>query len=118
MLSGERLTDRFENQPVRDSDSVNVLPGFEFKPTALVSGKVSVGFRRFDAIDRPCRTSRSSSASSTLDIRGASKRSSTFKAIRNIEYSIEETQPYFVTNGGGLEVTQGIGLNWFVAARV
>jgi hypothetical protein len=39
------------------------------------------------------------------------------KANRNIEYSIDEEAPYFVSNGGTLEITQVLGLRWFVAAR-
>jgi hypothetical protein len=117
VLRGERLTDRFANQPVRDSDSVTVLPGFEFKPTALVSGKVSVGFRQFDALDSSVPDF--TGVVGELDARYTWREQTrfNFRAIRNIEYSIEETQPYFVSNGGGLEVTQSIGLNWYAAAR-
>ena len=41
--------DVFEFSHVRDSNSVMVVPGLEMKPSALLSGKASVGFRRFNA---------------------------------------------------------------------
>ena len=43
--------DRFDQSPVRNSDSLAVLPGFDLKPSALISGKVSAGFRRFHPRD-------------------------------------------------------------------
>src|SRR5262249_27657916 len=44
----ESLQDRFPYLPTRDSDSVRVMPGVEFKPRALVSGSAYVGYRRFN----------------------------------------------------------------------
>lgn len=117
VVRGESLRDRFEFNPIRSSDSINVLPGFEFKPSALISGKVSVGYRRFDAIDATVPDF--GGLVGALDTRYTWREQTQFslKASRNIEYSIEEESPYFVTNGGGLEITQVLGLRWFVAAR-
>ena len=43
--------DRFQFSPLRDSNSTRIAPGLEFKPFALISGKASVGYRQFDALN-------------------------------------------------------------------
>lgn len=117
VLRVESTKDRFKFDPVRSSDSVSVLPGFEFKPSALIAGKVSVGYRRFDAIDDSVPDF--AGVIGEVDARYTWREQTRlgFKASRDIEYSIEDVQPYFVANGGGLEITQVIGLNWFAVAR-
>jgi hypothetical protein len=117
VLRGESLRDRFTFDPVRSSDSVSVLPGFEFKPSALIAGKVSVGYRRFDALDASVPDF--AGVIGELDARYTWREQTRFgfKATRNIDYSIGELEPYYVTNGGSLEITQIIGLNWYAAAR-
>ena len=52
VVAAQGVQDRFEFEPVRDADSIRVLPGFEFKPFALISGTVAVGYRWFNPQDR------------------------------------------------------------------
>ena len=47
VVLGWMLMQRFAFDRLRNSNSVKVMPGFEMKPSALVSGRVFVGFRRF-----------------------------------------------------------------------
>ena len=117
VVRAESVRDRFDFNSIRSSDSINILPGFEFKPSALISGKVSVGYRRFDALDSTVPDF--GGLVGALDTRYTWREQTQFslKATRNIEYSIEEESPYFVTNGGTLEITQVLGLRWFVAGR-
>ncbi len=113
----ESVRDRFRLSPIRDSDSVSVLPGFEFKPSALIAGKVSVGYRQFTALD--ARVPDFGGVVGQIDAQYTLRQATrfAFKADRNIEYSIEDTQPYFVANGGSVQVTQVVGLNWYVIGR-
>jgi hypothetical protein len=117
VLRGESLRERFVFDTVRDSNSVSILPGFEFKPSALIAGKIAVGYRQFDALST--RVPDFGGIIGDVDARYTWHEQTRFgfKASRNIEYSIEDIQPYFVANGGGLEITQIIGLNWFAVAR-
>lgn len=117
VLRAEGLRDRFTSTVLRNSDSIAVLPGFELKPSALIAGKVAVGFRRFDATDAsvPDFGGLVGHVDAAYTWREATRFG--FKADRNIEYSVEEEQPYFVASGGSLEVTQMIGQNWFVIGR-
>ena len=43
----ERIDDEFRFSPLRDSHSVRVMPGVEFKPRALIKGSAYVGYRKF-----------------------------------------------------------------------
>lgn len=47
-VRSELARDRFKTGRLRNSDSLKVMPGFEFKPFALISGEVFVGYRHFD----------------------------------------------------------------------
>src|SRR5207248_7147703 len=51
VVRAEGNHDRFTLDRIRSSDSVAVLPGFELKPLALISGSAFVGYRRFNALD-------------------------------------------------------------------
>jgi hypothetical protein len=117
VVRGETTQDRFVFASVRDSDSISVVPGFEFKPSALLAGKVNVGYRRFDAIDATVPDFSGLVGDLDFSYTWREQTKFGFRAGRNVEYSIEDEQPYFVTNGGGLEITQAIGLNWFAVAR-
>ncbi len=115
-MSDER--DRFDFSPLRNSDSSSVVPGFEFKPFALISGKASVGYRRFDALAEtvPDYAGVVAAVDVSYTARDATRLAVAFK--RDVEYSYEATSPYYVTNGGGVTVTQAIGTNWDAVARV
>ena len=51
LVRGERFTDEFPFSPERDTDSIRVMPGVEFKPRALLNGSAFVGFRKFTPKD-------------------------------------------------------------------
>jgi hypothetical protein len=86
--------DRFDKAPVRDTDSVAVITGFEIKPLALISGTAFV-------------------------VRYTLRETTRFEGIfdRDVDYSFHETEPYFVEVGGVLTVTQRLGGFWDAVAR-
>ena len=45
VLRTEERRDRFTFDPVRNANSVSVVPGFDLKPLALISGTVAVGYK-------------------------------------------------------------------------
>ena len=51
VIQAQALQDRFFYNSLRDANSIKVLPGFELKPAALISGKVFVGVRRLDPLN-------------------------------------------------------------------
>ncbi len=42
--------DRFVGSPERDADTWKVMPGFKFKPFALIDGELAVGYRKFNTL--------------------------------------------------------------------
>jgi len=118
VVRAERLRDRFEASRQRDSDSISLLPGFEIKPSALVSGKLFLGYQRFNAVD--ARVPDYGGIVAEVDAHYMWRESTriAFKANRNVQYSIEQEQPYFVGTGGSVEVTHILGNEWFAVSRV
>jgi Putative beta-barrel porin 2 len=108
ILRAESAKDRFEFSPLRNADSIKILPGVEFQPRALISGSAHVGFRKFspssDSLEPFAGVVASSSLSYTL--RGSTK--FTITADRDLTYSYERVQPYFVVDGYGLTVRRQI----------
>ena len=100
---------------MRDADSWAVVPGFELDPLALISGKVFVGYRHFDTLDRNVPDY----SGVVANIEAAYHLHATklgVKVARDITYSYEQTQPYYVLTDVGLTVTQKITTHWDLTA--
>lgn len=110
VVRGERFTDDFPFSPERDSTSLRVMPGVEFKPRALISGSAYAGFRRFTPSDKaalPDFAGFVAEASLSYTLMGAT----TFgvNAARDVHYSFEPLQPYYVSNSAGAAVRRALG---------
>ncbi|HJR60720.1 MAG TPA: outer membrane beta-barrel protein [Vicinamibacterales bacterium] len=108
--------DRFELTRLRDTDSVRVMPGFELKPLALISGRVFVGYRQFKPLTETLPEYRGVVAS----VKATYIRSSTrfeLKVDRDLAYSYEPTRPYYALLDYGLTVTQRITNAWELVGR-
>ena len=110
VLRFERLEDEFPLAPVRDSSSFRVMPGVEFKPRALVKGTAYVGYRRFT----PTMTGVLPDFSGLVAQLGLSYTllGSTTIGVsygRDLTYSYEELQPFFVNQSAGVSVRRALG---------
>jgi hypothetical protein len=108
VLKGEKGEDRFEFSPLRDSSSIRMTPGVEFKPSALISGSAFVGFRRFTPESAALERFTGVVANATLGYRLRGSTRFIFTADRDLTYSYEPAQPYFVVDGYGLTVRRQI----------
>lgn len=110
--------DRFEFVPERDSDSISVLPGFEFSPSALISGTALVGVRRFRTLDATVPDY--SGLIASVDVKYVVRDMTRFVLAvgRDVEYSFEVLQPFYVSTERRLEVTQVVGYYWDAVGRV
>jgi putative beta-barrel porin BBP2 len=109
-VKGERFSDEFPFSPQRDTDSLRVMPGVEFKPRALVSGSAFVGFRKFtpqDAAALPEFTGLVANLGLSYTLLGATTFGVSY--VRDVNYSFEPLQPYFVSNSAGASVRQALG---------
>jgi hypothetical protein len=108
LLTGAVEETRFDASPDRNSDSRRIGARFEFDPTALVSGTAAVGYRDFKPISASLERFRGIVAQVTARYAPGSRTLIGVQYRRDVEYSFEETQPYYVVNGGSLTVTQAV----------
>lgn len=116
VVNAEAIQERFDEERVRNSDSIRVLPGFEFKPFALVSGRASVGFRRFNVLSDTIEDYTGVVASVDAKYRLTTSTQIAARVERDVTYSFEEAFPYYTLTDTGLTLTQRITRSWDVVA--
>ena len=106
----ERLEDEFPFSPLRDSTSFRVMPGVEFKPRALIKGSAFVGYRRFTPSAQGVLPEFSGIVA-RLGLSYTLLGSTTFGVSysRDLTYSYEELQPFFVNDSVGASVRRALG---------
>jgi hypothetical protein len=114
VMRADTQRDRFELSPVRDSKSLRILPGIEFDSRAAISGSAFVGYHRFDALGADVPSYRGLNAS--VDLTYIFRRSTRFsiRTGRDVEYSMERVQPYFVVTDVSGSITQALFRPWDV----
>lgn len=116
VLSGDATRDRFRDDPLRDTDTQSVQVGFESE--ARIDGRATVGYRWF----RPLHSvvPAFEGVVGSAELRYAFLRASqlTLTARREVEYSFQALQPYFVANSAQVELAQAITRTVALAARV
>jgi hypothetical protein len=103
-----RQEDRFELDPLRDSDSIRFSVGVNFDPFALVKGSARIGYRRFEPLNAtiPGYDGPTAQVDLSYIALGSTKVSGQF--LRDVQYSYQVTQPYYVQTGGTFSLTQRI----------
>ena len=101
-------SDRFTLSPERNAESFAVLPEIEFNPRALMSGRAQVGYRRFRTLDSTLPDFSGVVADVSLGYRIGDRTRVTLDAIRDVRYSYQPLEPYYVINSVGGSATQQI----------
>ena len=106
----EGIEDEFRFSPLRDSRSVRVMPGVEFKPRALISGTAYIGYRRFT----PSAANALPEFAGLVGQLGLSYTllgSTTFGVsfARDLTYSYDEARPFFINTWLGASVRRALG---------
>jgi hypothetical protein len=109
--------DRFTYDPLRNANSITLMPGFELQPAALISGSVMIGFRRFTPFDPTVPPSQGLGAAVMATL-NAGSRQVTVGVRREIAFSYLETSPYYLLTDTSLAVTQRITQNWDLIGQV
>jgi hypothetical protein len=106
----ESIDDEFRFSPVRDSHSVRVMPGVEFKPRALIKGSAYVGYRRFTPTVNGVLPEFSGLVAQ-LGLSYTLLGSTTFGVsyARDLTYSYDEVRPFFINNWLGASVRRALG---------
>lgn len=113
----EYRQDRFERTAARDTDTVLVEGGLEFRPLALISGRARVGFRHFAPRDATMPEFRGPTSDVELSYLVRDLTRVTVTVARDLEYSFEPTEPYYVSTGTQVQVVQALSNSWDLVAR-
>jgi hypothetical protein len=106
----ERFGDRFVYSPERDTDSLRILPGVQFKPRALISGSAAVGFRRFmpeHELVLPSFSGLVARVALSYTLLGSTAFGVSYD--RELSYSFERLQPYYVDQHVGASIRRALG---------
>ncbi|MGH9384232.1 MAG: hypothetical protein ACRD2N_08120 [Vicinamibacterales bacterium] len=112
VLTGVNVRERFQSSPLRDAESLTLHGGFETKPSALIAGKVMVGYRRFNALSASVPDYRGLVADIAASYTLFDRTRFGISGRRNLEFSAETDSPYYVGTGGGVLITQMLGHGW------
>jgi hypothetical protein len=112
VFQGDKQANHFVHEETRNADTLSVIPGVEFDRGALVSGRGFVGYRRFNFRDPRLRDYGGLAA--TVDLTYTLQDVTRFglTADRNVEYSFELEQPYYVSSGLALTITNQASDRW------
>lgn len=117
VLDVERVRERFEFSEARDSNSVRVVPGVEFGRYALINGNAHFGVRRLKMLSpgMPDYTGPVAAVNLGYTLLGMTRFA--VGVDRDVAYSFETTEPYYLLTGITGSVTQAVGGPWDVVAR-
>jgi hypothetical protein len=118
VVRASHQADRFLSAAERNTDSVLVMPGLELKPLALIAGSAYVGFRRFSprASDLP----RFQGIVADVDLNYLLRDLTRIEigVARDVDYSYDNVDPYFISTSLSATVTQALGAGWDVVGRL
>lgn len=100
--------DRFAFNPLRDSDSTTISAGVLFDQFALLKGSARFGYRDFEPLVAGLPNYKGSTAAVDLSYVALGSTKVTVGAARDINYSYDINQPYYIQTGGTLSITQQI----------
>jgi Putative beta-barrel porin 2 len=109
-------TDRFKYSDIRDSDSTRAEVGVHFN--ARIGGSATFGFRNFQPLQAGVAPYQGPTARVDMSIKPFGATRFGVQVARDIQYSFDQTQPYYVESGGGLSVTQGIAGPFDAVGRI
>jgi hypothetical protein len=117
-LDVTRERERFVTSQFRDSDSMKVMGSATFQPLALINGTASVGIRLFDPVpaDVPAFNGVITAVNLSYSLLGATRFG--VQATRDIQYSFEFSQPYYLESGVTGTVQQQVFGPFDVLARI
>jgi len=107
-MTAEFRRDRFTRSSVRDADRLLVGPSIDFDAGASVVGHARVGYQRFDPLDPVVAEHRGPAALADLRYTLRDLTEVKLEARRDVDYSFDPLQPYYLESGGILTVTQRV----------
>ena len=116
-LLSEFGQERFDESRERDNDSFRIMPGVQLDPFALIKGSARVGYRHLNMLSPTIPDFAGVVAKIDLSYVLLGRTRLAMTVDRDIEFSYEADQPYYLLTGVGGSVRQGLGMGWDVEAR-
>jgi hypothetical protein len=117
VIKGAHRNDQFTDAVQRDSRSVSVMSGLEFKPLALISGSAYLGFRTFTPTRDDLPAFNGLTAAVDLHYIAHDRFRLDLALKRDVDYSFERDLPYYVATSIRTDAMQAIGGAWDVVGR-
>ena len=116
VVNSDAIQDRFEFSRTRNGDSIRIVPGFEFKPFALISGTVAVGVRHFNALNEalPDYNGVVANVDAKYVLSATQVR---LRIGRDLDFSYEDANPYYTATSAELELTERLNRTWDVVGK-
>jgi hypothetical protein len=104
VASGQQ--DRFERSPERDADTLRIMPSVRFEAPAIIEGTFGIGYRRFDGLDPALPDYAGLVFKGTLAHTFAERTRVELHLSRDVQYSFEELEPYYLMTGFRVTLSQ------------
>jgi hypothetical protein len=101
-----RGQDRFEFSPLRDSDSTSASMGVTFD--SIIKGSASFGYRDFQPLSASLPAYKGTTASADLSYVAYGTTRVGVQATRDVQYSFEINQPYYLLTGVSGSLTRRV----------
>ncbi len=105
-LVASQQQDRFDEAPGRDADSLRIMPSVRMVAPAIVEGSFGVGYRRFDGKSPLLPDFSGVVAQATVSHRFGDVLKLDLNVSRDIQYSFEQTEPYYILSSLRVTVTR------------
>jgi Putative beta-barrel porin 2 len=109
--------DQFEFDPLRNSKSDRAIAGVTFDPFALIKGSARFGYERFRPVTPTIPAYDGSTAEVDLTYVASTSTKVSVQGLRDVQYSYDITQPYYLQTGGTGSLTQRIAGPFDAALR-
>jgi hypothetical protein len=123
LIAAEFERERFERSSLRDANGMRLAPAIAFDTGAVITGDLKAGFRSFRPLNPSIASFRGFAGAARLHYALPSVIRIDLEANRDIEFSYDPIQPYYLESGARVTVTQriigpfeviGIGQRWAV----
>jgi hypothetical protein len=118
MFEATREEARFEFSPLRDTDSTLLSGGLKFDPAALLKGSATVGYRDFRPLSSLVPGYQGTIAAVNLSYVPISTTLLSGTYVRDVQYSYDVNQPYYLQGGATASINQQIFGPVDVVARI
>jgi len=109
--------EQYDESPERDNDSFRIMPGVQFDPFALIKGSGRVGYLHLSAPSPSIPDYSGVVADVDLSYVLLGRTRFSVGVKRDIQFSYDIAESYYVLTGVSGSVRQGLGMGWDAEAR-